>query len=114
MGSLPLGGIIRDMGAKNCPISSHGLPSPRSCGFSLNKQGQLTPPQPLASLIGFQSEAPGPRIPPPRATTFIQIWVAESTQPCDYGSGTTKILSLVSFMTSPFSTFFISLLKHLQ
>ncbi|XP_017747294.1 PREDICTED: guanine nucleotide-binding protein G(I)/G(S)/G(T) subunit beta-3 isoform X3 [Rhinopithecus bieti] len=30
MGTLPLGGSIRDTGAKNCPISSHGLPSPRS------------------------------------------------------------------------------------
>lgn len=50
--------------AKKCSISSHGLPSPWSCSFSLNEQGQLIPPQPLAGLAGFQSEAPGPRIPP--------------------------------------------------
>lgn len=39
MGNKPLGGSIRDTGAKNCPISSHGLPSPWSCSFSCPEQG---------------------------------------------------------------------------
>lgn len=86
------------------PHSPHSL--------SLNEQGQPAPPQPFAGPADFSLRT--------QALGFLP-WSHDlcpdlggiGVWPCDYGSGTTRVLVLFLFMLSPFSTFF-SLLRQLQ